>query len=182
DSMKEHGAWQLAETLSREASLFAFGVPPSEILNDPFFIAAVSPEALKQLRSPERQAAIAAGQHFHDLPQFLETAKANLKRLSDAGVKYGFGTDSGPPGRFAGYFSHWELKLMVDSGFTPDQAIVAATSTAAEFLGADDLGTLKPGNWADLIVLDDDPLADITNSRSIVAVYIAGERAPSVQP
>ncbi|WP_334161822.1 amidohydrolase family protein [Phenylobacterium sp.] len=182
DDMKRRGTWQLAETLSREASMFAYGVPPSPILNDPFFAAAVSPAALAQLRSPERQKTVASGPHFHDYPRFLETAKANLKRLSDAGVKYGFGTDSGPPGRFAGYFSHWELALMVESGATPAEAIRTATGVAAEFLGAGDLGTLEAGKWADLVVLGADPLADIRNSRRIEAVYVAGRPVPPVRP
>ena len=81
---------------------------------------------------------------FRRYPGFLENAKQNLKALADAGVPYGFGTDSGPPGRFPGYLEQWELELMVESGLTPMQAIVAATGGAARFLRAKDLGTLEP--------------------------------------
>ena len=116
----------------------------------------------------------AADPDFAEYPRFLQTAKQNLKRLVDAGVKYGFGTDSGPPGRFPGYFEQWEMELMVSSGLTPSQVIQAATHNAAEFLGAKDLGTLQANKWADLIVLDKNPLDDIRNTRSIHAVYIAG--------
>jgi len=182
DAMKQRGTWQVAETLSREASMFAYGVPPSEILNDPFFQAAVTPAALAELKSPERQKTVASGPHFHDYPAFLDTAKGNLKRLKDGGVRYGFGTDSGPPGRFAGYFSHWELALMVESGFTPAEAIRTATGTAAQFLGAKDLGTLEAGKQADLMVLDADPTADILNTRKINAVYLAGRPVTVVKP
>jgi imidazolonepropionase-like amidohydrolase len=182
DAMKAHGTWQIAETLSREASMFAFGVPPSDILNDPFFTAGVSPGALAGLRSPERQKTVASGKHFHDLPKFFETAKANTRKLKEAGVKYGFGTDSGPPGRYAGYFSHWELALMTESGFTPLEALSTATGTAAQFLGAKDLGTVEAGKQADLLVLDADPTADIKNSRKINSVYIAGKTVPSIKP
>ena len=63
---------------------------------------------------------------------------------------------------------------MVDSGLTPSQVIQAATRNAAQFLGAKDLGTLEPKKWADLIVLDKNPLDQIKNTRSIKAVYIAG--------
>jgi len=181
-AMKAKGTWQLAETLSREASMFAYGVPPSEILNDPFFVAGVSPAALAELRSPERQKTVAAGPHFHDYPKFFDMAKANAKRLKDGGVQYGFGTDSGPPGRFAGYFSHWELAIMVDSGYTPAEAIKAATSTAAQFLDMTDLGSIAAGKQADLLVLDADPLADIKNSRKINSVYVAGQPVPTVKP
>jgi imidazolonepropionase-like amidohydrolase len=182
DAMKAKGTWQLAETLSREASMFAYGVPPSEVLNDPFFVAGVSPAALAELRSPERQKTVASGPHFHDYPKFFEMAKANSKRLKDGGVQYGFGTDSGPPGRFAGYFSHWELALLVDSGFTPAEAIKAATSTAAQFLNMTDLGSIAVGKQADLLVLDADPLVDIKNTRKINSVYIAGQSVPTVKP
>jgi imidazolonepropionase-like amidohydrolase len=54
------------------------------------------------------------------------------------------------------------------------QAIVAATGSAARFLGAKDIGTLEPDRWADLVVLDRNPLQEIRNTRSIHAVYIAG--------
>ena len=54
----------------------------------------------------------------------------------------------------------------------------AATGNAAEFLGAKDLGTLEAGKWADLVVLQRDPLADINNSRTIESVYIAGRKVP----
>ena len=53
---------------------------------------------------------------------------------------------------------------------------MAATGSAAEFLRAKDLGTLEAGKWADLIVLQRDPLADIGNSRTIESVYIAGNK------
>jgi hypothetical protein len=53
--------------------------------------------------------------------------KKNLKMLSDAGVKIAFGTDSGIPTRFPGYFEHRELQLMVEAGLTPMQAIFTAT-------------------------------------------------------
>jgi imidazolonepropionase-like amidohydrolase len=103
-------------------------------------------------------------------------AKKNLKKLSDAGVKYGFGTDAGPPGRFPGFFEQWEMELMVEAGLTPMQVIQAATKNAAEFLAAKDLGTLEPGKWADLVVLNADPLKSIRNTHTIQAVYIAGNR------
>ena len=94
-------------------------------------------------------------------------AQKNLKKLSDAGVKIGFGTDTGPPGRFQGYGEHWEMELMVQAGLTPRQVITAASKTSAEFLGAKDLGTIERGHWADLLVLGANPLDDIRNTRKI---------------
>jgi imidazolonepropionase-like amidohydrolase len=98
----------------------------------------------------------------------------------DAGVNMGFGTDCGPPGRFPGYAEHRELELLVAAGMTPLQAINLATGKAAQFLRATDIGTLAAGKWADLLVLDADPLADIRNVHKINAVFIAGQSVPAV--
>jgi imidazolonepropionase-like amidohydrolase len=174
DDMKKHGVWQMAATLSREESMFVYGKTPA-FIDDPFFLRGVSPAAIRLLASPERQKTIAAAPHFDEYPAFFETAKKNMKALADAGIKYGFGTDTGPPGRFAGYGDHWEMQALVDAGLTPMQAIVAATRNGADFLGAKDLGTLEKSKWADLVVLDANPLSNIGNTRTIRAVYIAGK-------
>ena len=172
-AMKKHGTWQMAPTLTREASMFVYASTP-EFVNDPFFVHGVSPAVIQTLKSAQYQKTITADPHFDRYRSFFETAKKNLKALADAGVRYGFGTDTGPPGRFPGYFEQWELELMTQAGLTPMQAIAAATGNAAQFLGTKDLGTLEAGKWADLIVLDRSPLQDIRNTRAIHAVYIAG--------
>ena len=88
----------------------------------------------------------------------------------------GFGTDSGPPRRIPGYFEQLELQYMAEAGLTPSQILTIATRNSAEFLGATDLGTLQKGKWADLVVLEKDPLQDIKNTRSIYSVWIAGNK------
>jgi imidazolonepropionase-like amidohydrolase len=174
DAMKKHGVWQEAATLSREESMYAYGITPS-FINDPFFVRGVSPEVIRLLSSPDRQKTISSAPHYGQYPKFAAMAKQNFKKLVDAGVKYGMGTDTGPPGRFAGYGDHWELSAMVDAGLTPMQVIVAATRSGAEFLSAKDLGTLEKSKWADLVVLDANPLDNIRNTRAINSVYIAGK-------
>ena len=89
------------------------------------------------------------------------------------------GTDTGPPARFQGYFEHEELRLMVESGLTPAQALLAATGGAARAMGLSGVGRLEPGAWADFLVLKVDPLADIRNTRSLEAVFVAGNRVPT---
>jgi imidazolonepropionase-like amidohydrolase len=175
DSMKKHGAWQEAATLTREASMVVYAAPPA-FLTDAFFTRSVSPAVLATLNDLDYQKKIAADPDFAKYAGFLGMAQQNLKRLADAGVSYGMGTDSGVPGRFPGFFEHWEMELMVDAGLTPSQVIVAATKSGAEFLRAKDLGTLEIGKWADLIVLGANPAANIRNTRLIEAVYIAGNR------
>jgi imidazolonepropionase-like amidohydrolase len=179
--MKRHGTWQEAATLSREGSMFVYGQTPP-FANDPFFTRSVSPQVLAQLKSPAYQQKVRSDPDFSMYPGFLHTAERNLKALADAGVPYAFGTDSGPPGRFPGYFAHWEMELMVQAGLTPMQVITAATGSAARFLHAEDLGTLEKNKWADLIVLDKDPLDNIKNTRTISAVYIAGKRVAGPAP
>jgi len=65
---------------------------------------------------------------------------------------------------------------MVQSGLTPAQAMKSATGDAARGLKMKDVGTLAPGHWADIVVLDADPRRDIKNTRAIDSVYIAGNR------
>jgi len=103
---------------------------------------------------------------------------ANLSSLRESGVRIGFGTDAGAlPHRVPGFAEHRELELMVDqAGFSPEQALVVATSAAAQLLRFDDRGLLQPGKRADFVVLSADPLADIRNTRSIEAVWQAGRQ------
>ena len=177
DAMKLHQTWQLAETLSREAS-FTYSTLP--FLKDAFFTRAIAPSTLEILSSSKYAQERAAAPHFARYPAVLRTAAQNIQREAADGVMLGMGTDSGPSGRFPGYFAHWELELMVKAGLTPLQALTAATGNNARFLGARDLGTLQPGRWADLVVLDRDPVADIHNTRSIHSVYIAGQSVPTI--
>ncbi len=89
----------------------------------------------------------------------------NLARLSDAGVKIGFGTDGSVP-----WAVHLEMEDMVRSGMPPADVIAAATGNSAELLQMTDVGTLAAGGSADFVVLNANPLDDITNTRRIDAV------------
>ena len=172
--LKENNVTAVA-TLTREQSTFVYADPPVW-LNDPFFKKSTTPEVIEAVRTqfsetqknnPERET----------LQRDLSMAMTNLKKLSDAGVRIGFGTDTGPPGRFIGYFEHAEMELMALAGMTPMQIIQSFSKNAAEALGAGkELGTLEKGKAADLIVLNKDPLENIRNSRTIHAVYLGGNK------
>lgn len=176
-AMKARGTWQLASTLSREAS-FTYTLLP--FVDDPFFSRGVAPATIAALKAPARQQKLGASPLFAKYPEALRNAMANFATQAKNGVAYGMGTDSGPTARFPGYFAHWELELMVKAGITPLQALTAATGTNAKFLGTTNTGTIEKGKWADLLVLDRDPVADIRNTRSIDAVYIAGRKVPTI--
>ncbi len=98
-----------------------------------------------------------------------------FSRLLDAGVDIVLGTDAGAlPGHFFGYTGHRELEIFVRLGMTPMQAIVAGTSRPAQRLGLGEMGTLAAGKSADFVILDENPLEDIRNTRTIYQVYLRG--------
>jgi len=171
--MKSHGTWQLAATLSRELSLIMYSKTP-DFIHDPFFTRGISADTLKTLSSPEYQAKLSSDPNIEKYRSGLDMGKRNLKAEADGGVRFGMGTDTGVPGRIQGFNDHLEMQEMVEAGLTPMQVIVAATKSGAEFLKAPLLGTLQAGKWADLIVLANNPLDDIKNTRTIQSVYIAG--------
>jgi imidazolonepropionase-like amidohydrolase len=101
----------------------------------------------------------------------------NLAKLNAAGGRIMLGTDGNRP-----WGAHDEMHDMVLAGMTPMQVIVAATRNSAEFLRIADTGTLQAGKSADFIVLDANPLDDITNTRRISAVILRGAAVDRAQP
>lgn len=99
-----------------------------------------------------------------------------VKAFVDAGVPVFAGTDASfVPGLAPGFSLHEELAMLVEAGLSPMQALECATIAPATWLGvSDDRGTLEIGRRAHLILLSDDPLADIRNTRSIAAVIFNG--------
>lgn len=167
-------------TLTREISTFIYDSTPAWV-DDPFFVKGVDKDIPAQLKDPKRHEQIKNSNAWKAGQQYkagLEVAKRNLKTLSDKGVRIAFGTDTGPPARFQGFFEHLELEMMVESGLTPMQAIVSATGDAARCHGkAGQLGTLAPGAAADLLIVGANPLENIRNLRRIEAVWIGGQKA-----
>ena len=93
----------------------------------------------------------------------------NLARLNEAGVRIALGTDGS-----AAWAPHVEMEDMVAAGMTPGEVIVAATRNSADLLQLADAGTVEGGKSADFLVLDANPLDDITNTQRINAVYLRG--------
>ena len=166
-------------TLMREVSTFVYDSTPTWT-NDPFFRRGYGADISAELADPARHARIKASPAWAQGEKYkagLEVAKRNLKRMSDAGIRIAFGTDTGPAGRFQGFFEHLELEMMVASGLTPMQALVSATGNAAACWGKQgQLGTIARGAVADLLVLNANPLDAITNTRAMDAIYIGGRR------
>jgi imidazolonepropionase-like amidohydrolase len=98
-----------------------------------------------------------------------------VRAFRQAGGRVVTGTDAANQMLVPGASEHTELELLVRAGLTPAEALRAATRDAAALLGADSLGILVPGRAADLVVLSRDPLADITNTRSVTRVMVRGQ-------
>lgn len=99
-----------------------------------------------------------------------------FRALHQAGVRMMTGTDLGVPLNYPGFGLHDELELLVkEIGMTPGEALQSATRIPAEFMGMSaTLGTVEKGKIADLVLLEANPLSDITNTRKIAAVVIGG--------
>ncbi len=106
-------------------------------------------------------------------------------RAAKAGVKFATGTDTGAPRVFHHELA-LELELMVQVGLTHEQTLRAATASCAELMGwSDTLGTLTPGKEADVVLLDGNPLEDISATRRVRHVFKAGKHytpEPPVPP
>jgi len=139
----------------------------------------LSPERLEILKTKKREEQAKDPEIARNKRAF-EIDKINLKRLSDAGVRIALGTDSGgAPDRFfiQGFFEHRQMELMVQAGLTPMQVIQAFSKGASETLDIDkEFGALAKGKAADLLVLEKNPLDNITNMRTIEAVYLGGKK------
>ena len=166
-------------TLSVAQSGWYFAENP-EALNDPELRQAFSPEVLDGLTQAEAREQILANPQLAQSKKEYATAERFVKQMQQAGVKIGAGSDSGAGNVATGWGTHREMELLVAAGLSPMDAIVAATSAAAQIAERrksheSGFGQLAAGQAADLLLLEADPLADIKNTRKIDRVMQAGK-------
>jgi len=147
-------------------------------LDEPIVRDTFSPEEIRLLgesfTKAENPAARQAG----------ETNLRNIRKLKQAGARLVLGTDTGgvSGGQYFGLGSQIELELLVTrGGLTPMEAILAGTRNPAAVLGLDRMGSIAEGKSADFIVLDANPLDNISNTRKIDRVYLRGAEVPRAE-
>ena len=175
DMMKARSVWYIS-TIVLDYTNYVFAEQPSW-MRESFFQRALHPAVRAQLDDPDYRERTLGMPATAKNRVAVATNEQNLKAVHDAGIRIGFGSDSGVGLRIPGVAEHLELALMVEAGLTPMQAITNATSNAAALLKLDDRGVLTSGKLADLVVLEGDPTADISNSRKIYAVWHRGKKA-----
>ncbi len=166
-AMKQRGTTYIP-TLFLDEAFFIYADKPEWMVTD-FFRSALEPGVEEMFAT------------FKERPGARETlgrAMENVKRLHDAGIKIGLGTDSGAqPLRVQGFGEHRELQLLVASGLTPAEVIRIATGNSAEIIGHEArTGTLEAGKQADFLILGGDPTVDIRNTEKIGEVWIGGRK------
>jgi imidazolonepropionase-like amidohydrolase len=148
----------------------------TSMLEDPLARQTVSAQLLTKMRTWVQS---------HDFPESMRqipsvpetNAAKNLRKAREAGVPLVLGTDAGNAGVFHGPAVHRELELWRDSGIPAAEILKAATSAAAELLGAGNrLGKVAKDYEANLLIVDGNPLEDISTTRRISDVIFQGER------
>jgi imidazolonepropionase-like amidohydrolase len=174
--MKSHHVWYIP-TLGLDETFYLFAEHP-ELAYVPVLAHAMQPALAAQFADPAwRQKILSDTKKLASDESAAAMNLRNVKTLYDAGIRVGFGTDSGAtPLRIAGFAEHRELALLVKAGLTPLQAIGTATKNAAALLGLHDRGVVEPGKLADLLVVDGDPAGSIVDIDKIEAVWHRGKR------
>jgi imidazolonepropionase-like amidohydrolase len=154
----------------------AFLTPFTDRPNDPNL--KYVPQNLKQIWKQGRAQSL-ANKSSADFELRAKLVEASLKAVKDmhaAGIPIMAGTDSTAPNLVPGFALHESIADLVQAGFTPMEALQAAISQPAQFLGRTiEQGTIAPGQRADLVLLDANPLKDIHNTETIRAVILKGK-------
>ena len=143
----------------------------SELLEDPF-VRQVLGQKVDKLKEAVAQT---SPEVLERMAQSYQQGKENVLRLKNAGVRLAVGTDSNTSFAPVGLITHKEIEALVDAGLSPMEALVAATRGSAEWAGVSDrVGTIEAGKLADLLILEENPLVDIRNTRKIVKIILGG--------
>ncbi len=142
----------------------------NSFFDDPLFTATLTEEELEFNKVTERDRYASSGMSGW-MRGVLPAVLRNLKQLHDAGAIIAMGTD-----RVLGPMVHMEMELLAEAGIPPLDVITMSTLNGAKYIGVDgDLGSIEVGKLADLVILSNDPTADIRNSRTVERVFKGGQ-------
>jgi len=158
--------------------------PEEQKWGNPEVIASLDVTKIPQDKLPQRikDALAKPDEALGRIKKTYEVALPNLKRLEDAGVIIAAGTDAGNIGTIHGPALFREFQLMKDAGLTPMQILQCATGNAAKLFGGDTgahIGQIAPGFFADLVILNSNPLDDIAHASDIDRVIKNGVIYPA---
>ncbi len=153
--------------------------PEEKAWGNPEVIATLDVTKLPAGKVPERikTALEKPGAVLDRIKQTYDIALKNLKTLEDAGIPIAAGTDAGNIGTIHGPALFREFQLMKEAGLTPMQILQSATATAARAFGGETgarIGSIAPGNFADLVILNSNPILDIGHASDIQSVIKNG--------
>lgn len=179
--LKERGIWYIP-TLQLDEATTVWAEQPTWV-KTPFIVAGLSAPLLQQINNPTWQRNNRNGAKAEFARTSLAMNLQNLQTLWKAGVKVGFGTDSGAtPLRVPGVAEHRELALMVQAGIPPLSALQIATQSAAELLGLQDRGVIAAGKRADLLVVAGNPAVTIADADQVVETWANGNAVSGPVP
>jgi len=158
--------------------------PEEQKWGNPEVIASLDVTKIPQDKLPQRikDALAKPDEALGRIKKTYEVALPNLKTLEDAGVTIAAGTDAGNIGTIHGPALFREFQLMKDAGLTPMQILQCATGNAAKLFGGDTgahIGQIAPGFFADLVILNSNPLDDIAHASDIDRVIKNGVIYPA---
>ncbi len=159
-----------APTLVRQELGWLYAEHP-ERLDDPDAANAFEPGVIAAIREQAKSQTGSAGAR-----ELFDRAKRNTRKFAAGGVPIGVGSDGGSSIDLPGLMTHREMELLIESGMSPMEVIVAATRTGALALKKlEEMGTIEPGKKADLLLVTANPLEDIRNLRKIQATMLDGQ-------
>ena len=164
-----NGTWQVPTLVElRRNAIGEVGTGEDSAQNDPRW--AYLPASLRDWWSKSRNATAPIGG-----PELFASELSLTQKMHKSGVMFLAGTDTPNPSILPGFALHDELKLLVTAGFSPMEALQSVTLNPARYLGREpDMGTIEAGKLADLVLLDANPLDDISNTQKIRAVIVNG--------